>query len=230
MPVPSVRTIASRGPAGRAGAVLGERGRRCRRCRRTRAARAARPSRRRRGCRQRQVDRRRRPGRCAGRSARDPESDRLHLGAGRSRDLVDGVDRDVEQGSLVQTRDGALRAVVDSEPGIHRVRRAASSRPGRRRSCVAAAWRHYMPSPQSIARRSVARRNAGLDAERRDRAPTDDPPYGLSQAADASASEERPYTLYGPAPGAALAPARRGGVRRAAAATARRAVGGRTAP
>ena len=128
-----------------AGPVLGQRGHVARRCRRTPAARAARPSRRRTATSAsgRLTATTAVPGALVD-QARNSEADRLDLATRRLAHLLDRVDGDVEQGGLVETRHGALRAVMDAESPRRPRRRAAWSRPCRRRWCAAPACRHYM--------------------------------------------------------------------------------------
>ncbi len=120
--------------------------------------------------------------------------------------LRDGVDGDVEDGRLVQTRDDPLRAEVHAEPGVHHSREQfraaqvdADDAPLRHGVTIRA--REVRKAPPAGSSPIASQLRGSMPDRRRDRAPTDDPPYKVYRSPapggpDDAGTEERPYTLY----------------------------------
>jgi LCP family protein required for cell wall assembly len=119
--------------------------------------------------------------------SRQSEAHRSHLGARGFPGFGHCSDGHIEEGSLPETRDGSLHAVVNPQPWVHGAGQEFG--PAQVDANGAPRWHagHYMQSP--------------MPNEPRDRAPTDDPPYrvyrsGTPEAPDPSEPQERPYNLY----------------------------------
>ena len=117
-----------------------------------------------------------------------------------SRTSQDRVDGDIEQRPLVETRDGALGAVVDPQPLIDRAGEQFGPAQVDADGAPRRHGRHYM--------------QCSMPDEPRDRAPGEEPPYRVYRGEQngRSSTEERPYTVVPVRPArAALPPARRRG-------------------